>query len=100
MGGGLPRLRVRGLPYHVTTREVLTFFDGFNLVSGSPRGAAVELLQGVGRRPSGQAVAYFDDAEEAVRAKDALHGQPFCVIGSRVYRAEVLEDFVGRAIVT
>ena len=35
-----------------------------------------------------------------MRAKDALDGQPCCMIGSRVYRLELLEDFRGRAIIT
>ena len=32
------------------------------------------------------------------QSQDALDGHPCCVIGSQVYRLELLEDFAGRAI--
>mmetsp|Transcript_42960 Transcript_42960/g.100082 ORF Transcript_42960/g.100082 Transcript_42960/m.100082 type:complete len:177 (-) Transcript_42960:54-584(-) len=96
---GLPRLRLRGLPFHATARDVEGFFQGFRLAPGSHNGSAIELLRGHGRRPTGQAFAYFEDVMEAMRAKDALHGHPCCVLGSRVYRLELLEDFRGRAII-
>ncbi|CAJ1453919.1 unnamed protein product [Effrenium voratum] len=96
---GLPRLRLRGLPFHATARDVAGFFRGFRLAPGSHGGDAVELLRGHGRRPTGQAFAYFQDVVEAMKAKDdALDGHPCCVIGSQVYRLELLEDFAGRAI--
>ena len=97
---GLPRLRLRGLPFHATAYDIEGFFKGFRLASGSHNGSAVEILRGHGRRPTGQAFAYFEDVIEAMRAKDALDGAPCCVIGSRVYRLELLEDFRGRAIIT
>mmetsp|Transcript_33527 Transcript_33527/g.69135 ORF Transcript_33527/g.69135 Transcript_33527/m.69135 type:complete len:177 (+) Transcript_33527:71-601(+) len=97
---GLPRLRLRGLPFHATAYDVEGFFKGFRLAPGSHNGSAVEILRSHGRRPTGQAFAYFEDVIEAMRAKDALDGQPCCMIGSRVYRLELLEDFRGRAIIT
>eukprot|EP00931_Biecheleriopsis_adriatica_P003883 TRINITY_DN105639_c0_g1_i1.p1 TRINITY_DN105639_c0_g1~~TRINITY_DN105639_c0_g1_i1.p1 ORF type:complete len:188 (-),score=58.00 TRINITY_DN105639_c0_g1_i1:131-673(-) len=97
---GLPRLRLRGLPFHATAQDVETIFSGFRLAAGSHSGTAVEFLRGHGRRPTGQAFAYFDDVTEAMRAKDALDGQACYVVGSSVYRLELLEDFKGRAIVT
>ncbi|CAE8638583.1 unnamed protein product [Polarella glacialis] len=96
---GVPRLRVRGLPYHATPYDVATFFKGFKLSAGSPSGASIELLRSHGSRPTGQAFAYFADVVEAMKAKDAMHGQPCCVVGNRLYRLDVLEDFQGRAIV-
>mmetsp|Transcript_159676 Transcript_159676/g.512369 ORF Transcript_159676/g.512369 Transcript_159676/m.512369 type:complete len:191 (-) Transcript_159676:56-628(-) len=99
--GGLPRLRFRGLPYTATTAEIRAFLTGFRLAeSGERGGAAVELLRGMRGRPSGQAFAYFEDATEAMRAKDALHRRPWSVQGTSVYRVEVLEDFQGRVLVS
>uniref|UniRef100_A0A7S1RFB8 RRM domain-containing protein n=1 Tax=Alexandrium catenella TaxID=2925 RepID=A0A7S1RFB8_ALECA len=98
--GGPPRLRLRGLPFHTSEEQLLAFFQGFRLAPGSPRGRPAELLRGLGRRPTGQAFAYFADAAEAMRARDELHGRPFAAVGGRIYRAELLEDFEGRAIVT
>eukprot|EP00435_Cladocopium_sp_Y103_P065191 s221_g27.t1 len=92
---GLPRLRLRGLPFHATAHDVRGFFSGFRLAQSG----AVELLR-VRRRPTGQAFAYFQDVVEAMRAKDALDGKPCCVIGTQVYRLELMEDFRGRAMVT
>jgi len=62
---GLPRLRLRGLPFHATAYDVRGFFKGFRLAQSG----AVELLRN-GRRPTGQAFAYFQDVVEAMRAKD------------------------------
>jgi len=93
-------LRVRGLPFSANTEQLLVFFQGFRLAPLSPRGRVVEMLRGLGRRPTGHAFAYFEDAMEALRAKDALHGQPFSRVGVRVYRVELLEDFASRVIVT
>lgn len=62
---GLPRLRLRGLPFHATAYDVRGFFRGFRLAQSG----AVELLRH-GRRPTGQAFAYFQDVVEAMRAKD------------------------------
>lgn len=93
------RLRLRGLPFHATVAEVHSFFNGFQVSArGGPKGKPVELLRGKGR-PIGQAFVYFDDVEEAMRAKDALHRQPWGLVGTRLYRVDVLEDFIGRAIV-
>lgn len=61
---GLPRLRLRGLPFHATSHDIRDFFQGFRLAS-----PAVELLRN-GRRPTGQAFAYFEDVVEAMKAKD------------------------------
>ncbi len=63
---GLPRLRLRGLPFHATSRDIRGFFQGFRLAS-----PAVELLRN-GRRPTGQAFAYFEDVVEAMKAKDGF----------------------------
>ena len=93
----LPRLRLRGLPFHTTVQDVAGFFQHFRLAPGSS-GATVELLRH-GRRCTGQAFAYFADASEAMRAKDELDGEPCFVVGTRVYRLELLEDFKGRAMV-
>ena len=90
---GLPRLRLRGLPFHATSHDIRGFFQGFRLAS------PVELLRN-GRRPTGQAFAYFEDVVEAMKAKDALDGKPCCVVGTRVYRLELMEDFRGRAMIT
>ena len=92
---GLPRLRLRGLPFHATSHDIRGFFQGFRLASDP----AVELLRN-GRRPTGQAFAYFEDVVEAMKAKDALDGKPCCVVGTRVYRLELMEDFRGRAMIT
>lgn len=32
--------------------------------------------------------------------QDALDGKPCCVVGTRVYRLELMEDFRGRAMIT
>lgn len=98
--GGPPRVRVRGLPYDANEERLVAFFRGFRLAPGSPRGRPAELLRGLGRRPTGQAFAYFEDAAEALRAVDELRGRPFSAVGGRVYRVELLEDFGGRAVVT
>lgn len=63
---GLPRLRLRGLPFHATSHDIRGFFQGFRLAS-----PAVELLRN-GRRPTGQAFAYFEDVVEAMKAKDGF----------------------------
>ena len=97
---GLPRLRLRGLPFHATAFDIEGFFRGFRLAPGAHNGSAVEILRGHGRRPTGQAFAYFEDVLEAMRAKDELDGHPCCVVGSRVYRLEILEDFRGRVVIT
>ena len=65
---GLPRLRLRGLPFHATAADVRGFFQGFRLAETK----AVELLRGHGRRPTGQAFAYFQDVVEAMKAKDRV----------------------------
>ena len=61
---GLLRLRLRGLPFHATSHDIRGFFQGFRLASDP-----VELLRN-GRRPTGQAFAYFEDVVEAMKAKD------------------------------
>mmetsp|Transcript_14871 Transcript_14871/g.32113 ORF Transcript_14871/g.32113 Transcript_14871/m.32113 type:complete len:174 (-) Transcript_14871:93-614(-) len=98
---GMPRLRLRGLPYNATANEVRAFFAGYQLAStGEKSSSPIEIVRGVGGRPTGQALAYFEDAVEAIRAKDALHKRPWCVMGTDVYRVEILEDFRGRTLVT
>ena len=92
------RLRLRGLPQHTTALDVQGFFRHFRLAQGVS-GAPVELLR-EGRRFTGQAFAYFADVQEAMRAKDKLQGEVCYVVGTRVYRLELLEDFKGRAMVT
>eukprot|EP00929_Paragymnodinium_shiwhaense_P119097 TRINITY_DN90982_c0_g1_i1.p1 TRINITY_DN90982_c0_g1~~TRINITY_DN90982_c0_g1_i1.p1 ORF type:complete len:181 (-),score=36.01 TRINITY_DN90982_c0_g1_i1:121-663(-) len=92
------RLRLRGLPFTATAEQVYGFFEGFQVFPGGPNRRAVEMIR-LRNRPSGQAYVYFGDVVEAMKAKDALDGRAWGLIGSRVYRVEVLEDFPGRAIV-
>lgn len=66
---GLPRLRLRGLPFHATSHDICGFFQGFRLASPASDPGPVELLRN-GRRPTGQAFAYFEDVVEAMKAKD------------------------------
>mmetsp|Transcript_34455 Transcript_34455/g.75204 ORF Transcript_34455/g.75204 Transcript_34455/m.75204 type:complete len:177 (-) Transcript_34455:81-611(-) len=92
------RLVLRGLPFSARVPEVERFFREFRTAPLGPGGKTVDILRSRGR-PTGRAFIYFDDVVEAMRAKDALHGQPFCLVGPSVYRMEVFEDFPGRAIV-
>ncbi|KAL8425592.1 hypothetical protein Efla_004427 [Eimeria flavescens] len=80
------RLRVRGLPFSATKAEIAKFFDGFKLAE--PADSAVTLLTLPDGRPSGQAVVFFSDAEEALRAQRERHMK---FLGSRFL--ELLIDF-------
>ncbi|KAL8450767.1 hypothetical protein Emag_003055 [Eimeria magna] len=80
------RLRVRGLPFSATKEEVAQFFAGFELAD--PHESAVVLLKLPDGRPSGQAIVFFADADEALRAQRERHMK---FLGSRFL--ELLIDF-------
>eukprot|EP00933_Yihiella_yeosuensis_P062182 TRINITY_DN65129_c0_g1_i1.p1 TRINITY_DN65129_c0_g1~~TRINITY_DN65129_c0_g1_i1.p1 ORF type:complete len:203 (-),score=35.23 TRINITY_DN65129_c0_g1_i1:120-677(-) len=96
---GVPRLRLRGLPFAATAADVAGVFKDFRLAPGSPAGQSVEVLRGHSSRPTGQAFAYFVDVAEAMKAKDAINGQPCFAVGSNLYRLEVMEDFKDRRVI-
>ncbi|KAL8270991.1 hypothetical protein Esti_005089 [Eimeria stiedai] len=80
------RLRVRGLPFSATKEEVARFFAGFELAD--PHQSAVVFLRLPDGRPSGQALVFFADAEEALKAQRERHMK---FLGSRFL--ELLVDF-------
>ncbi|CAA0833468.1 RNA-binding (RRM/RBD/RNP motifs) family protein [Striga hermonthica] len=64
--GGM--VRMRGLPYSATRKDVVGFFEGFGLTEGR-----IHLLGNGDGRPAGEAIVEFGSAEEsreAVMAKD------------------------------
>eukprot|EP00920_Eleutheroschizon_duboscqi_P029577 GHVT01071778.1.p1 GENE.GHVT01071778.1~~GHVT01071778.1.p1 ORF type:complete len:215 (+),score=32.32 GHVT01071778.1:411-1055(+) len=63
-----PRLRLRNLPFAVTPQDIRTFFDGYRLWSNSAT-SNIKILRGRRGRPTGQAVVYFADDDEARRAQ-------------------------------
>ncbi|XP_026189685.1 uncharacterized protein LOC113146465 [Cyclospora cayetanensis] len=81
-----PRLRVRGLPFSTTKAEVASFFKNYRLAG--PYETSVCLLTLPSGRPSGEAIVFFEDAEEAFRAQKEQHMK---FLGTRFL--ELLIDF-------
>jgi len=68
----VPAVRLRGLPFDLTTQDVLAFFGHHDVAEGIADGPnVVHMLQKANGRPSGQAVVQMrsrTNAEEAFRA--------------------------------
>ena len=70
--GWPPRIRLRGLPYSATKENVEGFFVGFQLATD--RASPVELIyRPEDGLPTGQALIYFVDWDEAWKARQARH---------------------------
>lgn len=67
-------IKMRGLPYNAGQREIMDFFEGYNIV---PNG--IHVVMGGNERPTGEAFVEFTNSEEAGRAMER-HRQN---IGSR-----------------
>jgi RNA recognition motif-containing protein len=57
-------LKMRGLPFSVSAREIRDFFEDFRVAE---RDITIDLNQG---RPTGYALVFFESEAEAERAKD------------------------------
>ena len=62
-GGGPGTVKMRGLPYRISTHDIVDFFRGFDILPQS-----VQLGMTPDGRPSGEAWATFGSPEEARRA--------------------------------
>eukprot|EP00033_Pygsuia_biforma_P001033 GCRY01001178.1.p1 GENE.GCRY01001178.1~~GCRY01001178.1.p1 ORF type:complete len:214 (-),score=27.26 GCRY01001178.1:142-783(-) len=69
------RVRLRGIPYHVTDHDIYAFFNGYNYISGS-----CEMGKDASGRASGFAWIDFQTPQEAARACRDLNRR---YIGSR-----------------
>eukprot|EP00442_Polarella_glacialis_P017064 CAMPEP_0115078200 /NCGR_PEP_ID=MMETSP0227-20121206/17425_1 /TAXON_ID=89957 /ORGANISM="Polarella glacialis, Strain CCMP 1383" /LENGTH=854 /DNA_ID=CAMNT_0002465575 /DNA_START=75 /DNA_END=2639 /DNA_ORIENTATION=+ len=79
--GGLPALRLRGLPFSVTVQDVLAFFAQHDVADLIHDGKdAAQLLPKANGRPSGQAVVQMRSRGDAEAAQRALCNQ---WVGSR-----------------
>lgn len=67
-------LKMRGLPYSVTVREIRDFFEDFRVAE---RDIRIDMNQG---RPTGYALVFFENESEAQRAKDTQNKK---YLGSR-----------------
>jgi len=67
-------LKMRGLPFSVSVREIRDFFEDFRVAE---RDITIDMNQG---RPTGYALVFFGSNEEAERAKNALNKK---YLGSR-----------------
>lgn len=67
-------LKMRGLPFSVSVREIRDFFEDFRVAE---RDITIDMNMG---RPTGYALVFFTSEEEAQRAKDQLNRQ---YLGSR-----------------
>jgi epithelial splicing regulatory protein 1/2 len=67
-------IKMRGLPYNATQREIMDFFDGLNIM---PNG--IHIVMGATDRPTGEAFVEFTSSDEAQRGMER-HRQN---IGSR-----------------
>eukprot|EP00933_Yihiella_yeosuensis_P031991 TRINITY_DN25577_c0_g1_i2.p1 TRINITY_DN25577_c0_g1~~TRINITY_DN25577_c0_g1_i2.p1 ORF type:complete len:123 (+),score=15.10 TRINITY_DN25577_c0_g1_i2:50-418(+) len=66
-----PRVRLRGLPFSASEVDICDFFEGFKL-QDTPRGRSpVEIIRRTSDGlPTGHAFVYFNDWEEACRARE------------------------------
>mmetsp|Transcript_63474 Transcript_63474/g.147945 ORF Transcript_63474/g.147945 Transcript_63474/m.147945 type:complete len:139 (+) Transcript_63474:64-480(+) len=71
--GWPPRVRLRGLPFRASEDDVRSFFDGFELAApdGESSSNVDIILRSEDGLPTGQALVYFDDWDEACRARTA-----------------------------
>lgn len=60
-------VRIRGLPWTITKREIVEFFDGVS-IRGGEDGIHLVTLGANSSRPSGEAYIEFNSAEDARRA--------------------------------
>ena len=67
-------LKMRGLPFSVSVREIRDFFQDFRVAE---RDITIDMNQG---RPTGYALVFFESEDEAQRAKDSLNKK---YLGSR-----------------
>ena len=67
-------IKMRGLPFSATTREIRDFFEDFRVAE---RDITIDMNQG---RPTGYALVFFESESEAQRAKDTLNKK---YLGSR-----------------
>lgn len=67
-------IKMRGLPYNAGQREIMDFFEGYNIL---PNG--IHIVMGATDRPTGEAFVEFITSDEAQRAMER-HRQN---IGSR-----------------
>jgi heterogeneous nuclear ribonucleoprotein F/H/epithelial splicing regulatory protein 1/2 len=67
-------IKMRGLPYNAGQREIMDFFEGYNIL---PNG--IHIVMGATDRPTGEAFVEFISSDEAQRAMER-HRQN---IGSR-----------------
>ena len=65
---------MRGLPFSVSEREIRDFFQDFRVAE---RDIKIDMNQG---RPTGYALVFFENEDEAQRAKDQLNKK---YLGSR-----------------
>jgi len=68
-----PRLRLRGLPFDTTKEQLVQFFSSFKLLEDERLNPPVDLITHSDGRPTGQAMVYFGETTEALRAQRALH---------------------------
>ncbi|CAM6010420.1 unnamed protein product [Sphagnum balticum] len=81
-------IKMRGLPYNATQREIMDFFDGLNIM---PNG--IHIVMGATDRPTGEAFVEFTSSDEAQRGMER-HRQN---IGSRyieLFRATKRQQLV------
>jgi len=63
-------LKMRGLPFSASVREIRDFFGDFRLAEN--RDIIIDMNQG---RPTGYALVFFENEQEAERAKNSLNKQ-------------------------
>ncbi|VWU52099.1 RNA-binding protein, putative [Hepatocystis sp. ex Piliocolobus tephrosceles] len=66
----LPRLKLRGLPFDVSEKEIKIFFKDFKLADEKN---SIYLIKGIKNNPTGQAYVYFDNEIEAKNACQQLN---------------------------
>lgn len=67
-------IKMRGLPFSVSVREIRDFFEDFRVAE---RDITIDMNMG---RPTGYALVFFENENEAQRAKDQLNKK---YLGSR-----------------
>jgi len=64
-------LRMRGLPYDANEQDILTFFDGYDIVKNSDSTPSVYILRNSENRPDGTAYVEFEKESVALVACNA-----------------------------
>ena len=82
-------LRMRGLPYRATEKDVVNFFQGITIVPGG-----IHFLMNASGRPSGEGYVEFPNAEEAEKAM-AKHNQRMMHRYIELFRASKQEVQIG-----